>query len=169
MNDRIKVEFEKVDAQIEKLNDSKLLLNLATNINNRIKQNVEYSHFAILSKKAKDKANSIRLKQTLPSPISNSKLEILAYESVFKTAMELDLKPSARVIYWQLSRLGYAQTLVKQVCKSIANKTYQSLCANGLVDITAEYFVFNYAQHLIPNKVKDQLTELFGNTDFAHA
>ena len=169
MNDRIKADFCRVDAQINKLNDSKLLLNLATNIDNRIKQNVEYSHFAVLSKKAKDKANSIKLKQVLPQPLSDSKLEKLAYESVFKTALELNIKPSNRVIYQQLNRYGYAQTLVKQVCKSVGNKVYQSLCANGLMDITAEHFVFNNALHLIPNTVKQQLTNLFGQTEFAHA
>ena len=165
MNDKIKADFCRVDAQINKLNESKLLLNLATNIDNRIKQNVEYSYFAVLSKKAKDKANSIRLKQTLPSPKTNSELEQLAYESVFKTALELGIKPSARVIYWQLSKLGYAQTLIKQVTKSIGNKMFETLCANGLMDITAEYFVYKHAQNLVPIKVKNELNNLFWNND----
>ena len=68
-----------------------------------------------------------------------------------------------------VSKAGYAQTLVKQVCKSVGNKVYQSLSANDLMDITAEHFVFNNALHLIPNTVKQQLTNLFGETEFAHA
>ena len=166
---KIKADFSRVTANINKLNDAKLLSILAHNINVYIKKHPNYAHFSILSENATKKANSIKLKQVLPQPLSDSKLEKLAYESVFKTALELNIKPSNRVIYQQLNRYGYAQTLVKQVCKSVGNKVYQSLCANGLMDITAEHFVFNNALHLIPNTVKQQLTNLFGQTEFAHA
>jgi len=166
---KIKADFIKTNAHINNINSAKKLTILATNINVRIKQNPTYAHFAVLSANAIKKANSIKLKQVLPQPMSNSKLEQLAYNSVFKTALELNIKPSNRVIYQQLNRYGYAKTLIKQVCKSVGNQMYQSLCANGLVNITAEHFVFNNAQHLIPNKVKQQLTNLFGQTNFAHA
>ncbi len=166
---KIKADFSRVTANINKLTDAKLLTILANNINKYIKQHPNYAHFSILADNAIKKANSIKLKQVLPQPLSDSKLEKLAYESVFKTALELNIKPSNRVIYQQLNRYGYAQTLVKQVCKSVGNKVYQSLCANGLMDITAEHFVFNNALHLIPNTVKQQLTNLFGQTEFAHA
>ena len=166
---KIKADFSRVTANINKLTDAKLLTILANNINKYIKQHPNYAHFSILADNAIKKANSIKLKQVLPQPLSDSKLEKLAYESVFKTALELNIKPSNRVIYQQLNRYGYAQTLVKQVCKSVGNKVYQSLSANGLMDITAEHFVFNNALHLIPNTVKQQLTNLFGQTEFAHA
>ena len=153
-------QYNKTKKAISNIDCPNRLLTLADNIENCVAKDNNLTEFLTLSTEARKKANEIKLITILPKPKSNTRLEKIAYNSFFKTALELGLRPSNRVIYWQINKLGYAQTLIKQVINKVASPMFHKLVELGLEDLTAENFVSKYARHLVPTQVLAKVDEV---------
>mgnify|MGYP001157327041 CR=1 FL=1 len=164
-------QYNKTKKAISNIDCPNRLLTLADNIENCVAKDNNLTEFLTLSTEARKKANDIGYGERpdsfeiksitiLPKPKSNNRLEEIAYNSFFKPALELGLRPSNRVIYWQINKLGYAQTLIKQVINKVASPMFHKLVELGLEDLTAENFVSKYARHLVPTQVLAKVDEV---------
>lgn len=155
------VKYQAISSLIKNTSCHVKLATLAANITRSVKANKERSAFLKLAAKATRKSNKQRILEKCPQPINDSLLEEIAFKTFIDAAAIANQAPNARVIHFQLKKLGYAKTFAKQVSNQVATDRFHKLRAKGLDKITAEYFVYHYAEHLVTPKVYAKVKALF--------
>lgn len=155
------VKYQSVNSRIKSTSCYKKLAILAVNIKRSVKANKVHSDFHKLAAKATLKSNEQRIREKCPEPINNTLLEAIAFKTFIEAAAIANKAPNPRVIHFQLNKLGYAGTFARQVTKEVASDRFLKLHAKGLDRITAEYFIFHYAEHLVTPEVYGNVKALF--------
>lgn len=158
---KIEIDYKKTEELIYSTNNYEKLNILAANIRRRINNDADYKHFVRLADNAEHKAKVIRVLDRCPSPINDSELEQIAFNNFVESSAVFDKVPSFRVIYYQLSKLGYAKTMARQVTKSVGGGNFKNMCKRGLVSLTSEMFIFKHGKSLVSDSVYAKVCSLF--------
>ena len=155
------VKYQTVNSRINSTSCHEKLATLAINIKASVKAKKVHSVFLKLAAIATKKSNKQRILEKCPEPIDSSLFEAIAFDTFIEAAALANKAPNARVVHFQLKKLGYARTFAKQVSKKVNADRFQKLRAKGLDKITAEYFIYHYAQHLVTPTVYAKVKALF--------
>lgn len=162
---KVKNDYAKVERRIGEMNNYASLKTLANNIRKRVKDDADYKHFNELADKAEHKANVVRILEKCPSPTNNTLLEQIAFNNFVEGCASLNRLPSVRVIHQQLKKLGYANTMVRQVEKEVGNTVFLEMASKGILKNTSEYFVYKYGKHLANPKTYKKVADLFRSNE----
>lgn len=152
--------YKKIENRVAANSCHKKLIILATNITRYVKLKKVHSVYLNLAKRAINKANSTCVLNKYSPPINSAMQEAVAFNMFVSAAVIANKIPSTQVVK-QKEDISYAKILANQVSCNVTSPTFKTLRDQGLVHITAQYFVYHYAGQLVTPKVYAQVKNLF--------